>query len=255
MEENVQKILGMINTDIGGVNFQVEGQLVRFHFDKKSNVYTIYSGGKLQTISLNELLTVLNSPLMKQPMADKIQEMEEEKARIEEMKQQYLDEVTALDASEEEKEQLRKLVVRIMVPGEQMGFANRVYVIDPELEARREDYFAHRKEYEEKRRKLMEEAEKLEMSLQTAAPEKEEGIREQVHAKWTEASEVPSAPDILNQHIRLNKEAGIQLVTTLDGNALYHNYKLMTIPEVADFVKGKELKFSDEREKDGTEKE
>ena len=38
-------------------------------------------------------------------------------------------------------------------------------------------------------------------------------------------------------------------------NALYHNYKLMTIPEVADFVKGKELKFSDEREKHGTEKE
>ena len=88
MGKNVQKILGMINTDIGGVNFQVEGQLVRFHFDQKSKVYTIYSGGKLQTISLNELLTVLNSPLMEQPMAEKIQEMEEEKARIEEIQQQ-----------------------------------------------------------------------------------------------------------------------------------------------------------------------
>ena len=245
MEENVKTVLDYINTSITGVFLSVDGKGISFSYDKEKKNYIMRNGTKSQEISLNELLVLLNRPELQGPVEEEAKRIEEETRRMKALKQKYFEEIDALDIPEEEKERLRAAVRQMVLPSSKSGMGNRVPVVDPKLEEMREEYFAHRETYDAQREALINAIAELDKQAK-ASPEKAEEIKKEIEAKWDELSTIPTAPYILSQHLRLNDSGAIQLVTALDGVSTYHNYQVMTIPEIAEYTKGKELRLDSE---------
>ena len=246
MGEKIKKVLEYIDGSILGAFFNVDGKVIRFTYNPETKGYYMVTDKKRQDITLNELLVLLNRPELKEAIDAKVQEIDSEKNKAAAAETQYLSEIDALDVDEEEKNRLRLLVKQILLPEDKVGMGNRVPVVDPVLEAKRQDYFDHRKEYDKQREDLLAKITELEKRAEYATVEEAEEIQRQIDGIWEDITKIPNAPVILSQHIRTNEEGKIILVTSLDENMNMRNYKQMTISEVSKFVKGKELQLDEE---------
>ena len=245
MEENVKKILEYINTSIMGVSLEYEGEMLRLSYKKEANNYSMASKNKFQNITLNELLVILNRPELQPAIEQEVHKIEEEQKRMAELKEKYFAEIDALDATEDEKNRLKAMVKQMVLPSAKVGMGNRVPIIDPELEAMRKDYFEHREEYDSKSSALIDEIYELNQEVQAESISEEEKARltKVIEEKREELGQIPAAPYILSQHYRLDDNGGVMLVTALDGNVTFHDYRSMNMQEVLEYTKDKELKI------------
>lgn len=246
MEEKVKKVLDYINSSIMGVFLSVDGDAVSFSYNDETKGYTMRNGTKAQEISLNELLVLLNRPELKEAVEEEAKRIDEETTRLTGLKQKYTGEVDGLDIPEEDKERLKAMVKQMILPTSKVGMGNRVSIIDPKLEEAREDYISHRKEYEDKRNALITEIGKMQEQAKDASDEEKTKLEAEIEGKWKELTSIPSAPSILSQHFRLNDSGDIQLVTTIDGNMTFHDYQVMSMDQIAEFVQDKEIKVDPE---------
>ena len=242
MEEKIRKIIESINTSVLGEEFEVNGKNIKFIHDKENNSYSIISDGKNQTdITLNELLALLNIPSLQEAIEHQYSELEKENNEVKEKRESYFSEIDSMEIPDEEKNNLKALVMQITIPGKKVGLRNRVPVIDPELEQRREDFQEHQVEYDTRRNNLLKRIDIASKQLDSANESEKQVAREDLDNLYKQLSSIPSMPDVIGQDIRIGEYGGIQLVTAIDANITIHDYKDMTIKEVAEFVRGKKL--------------